>query len=648
MSEDVIKARLADGRELTFPVGTDPAVIQRTVKNVLRAGNIPPIPQPQGIPQPKRTTGQGLAEVAASAVDMAPFGLGSEAGAVTQTLLGQAGIGDFPPTLEENLEQNRRILEQSDPTARTIGQVVGAVPAGFAFGAPQSVAQASRQGTVLGTGFGAGATEGGLPERAIGAGVGALTGAGTAAAGQAIIQGISRAIANARTGLDTPTRRAMDQVLEELREGNITPQQAINRVERLGPEGVLADLPELRALAGDVATRSAAGGRVAESAMRGRRLGGEQRTNQALDAALGGRNTREARQAAVSGRKQQAGDLYDAALNRVNELQRTPELEALIGTPGVKGSGSRRIRNELRKVRDDDPAFRDLPDTDPNLLHEVRVALADKTKGQGQPKRRLNRIVQQLTDAMEGAGATGYREAVDQYRTDSLMIEAFDQGFNSFKQLPEDVNAFLQAAGPGQRDMFVAGLGRRVAADLATGETKAASLGVRSVLRGERAKVLQETLGDDAYNQLRNRLLREIEFAGTEQRALRGTQTQPREAAAERAQQRLNRGRRAMEAIRGGRGAQAALLETALGSRSPASRVAEETALAQLLFRSQGQGLAPGRFESRSPLVELALRQRLLQGGSRLTAPARKPSVGLAGAAAAQAAANNPLLGSGF
>ncbi len=645
----MIEARLADGRVLRFPDGTDPAVIQSTVKRVMQAGDVPPIPQPQRGPQPMRTTGQGLAEVAASALDMAPFGLGAEAGAVSQTLLGQAGIGDFSPSLAENLEQNRRILEQSDPTARTIGQLSGAIPLGFAFAAPTSVGQAARQGAVLGAGFGAGVTEGGPVERGIGAITGAATGGAAGAAGQAIIQGIGRAIANRRTGLDAPTRRALDRALAEAEAGDITPQQLANRVQRLGPEGMLADVPEMQALAGDVATGSAAGRRVAEAAIRGRRTSAGQRVDEALDLALAGRNTQEARDNILQARQSQAEDLYGQALSG-GELQRTPALAELIGTPtdeGIEG-GSRLVRRQIEQIRNSNPRFRDLADTNPDLLHAVRVQLGERTRRPGAASRNINDVVQQLTDAMDQAGATGYRQAVDQYRSDSLMVEAFDQGRGALNALPEDVGRFLQGASPGERDSFVAGLGREVVRRLSEGETGAASRGVRSVLSGERADVLRQTLGDEAYDQLRNRLLREIQFAGTETRVLRGSQTQPREAAEKQAQERLGRLRRGAEAIRGGRGSQAALLEQFIGSRVPASRVAEDRSLAQILFRSQGQGLAPGRFESRSPLVELALRQSMLRGAGRATAPARQPAVGLAGGLAAQAAANNPLLGSGF
>jgi hypothetical protein len=51
----MMKAKLADGRVLEFPDGTDPAVIQNTVKKILGQGAqpiIPPLPQPDALQQP--------------------------------------------------------------------------------------------------------------------------------------------------------------------------------------------------------------------------------------------------------------------------------------------------------------------------------------------------------------------------------------------------------------------------------------------------------------------------------------------------------------------------------------------------------------------------------------------------------------------
>ena len=300
------------------------------------------------------------------------------------------------------------------------------------------------------------------------------------------------------------------------------------------------------------------------------------------------------------------------------------------------------MRGVIASLRRSNPRWRDVADTDPQLLHQVRVTLGERSRAQGAPARNINDVVQQLTDAMDDAGATGYRQAVNEFRSNSAIIDAFDEGRKAINALPETVEAFLSDATEGEATAYVAGLGRESLRRLSTGETGTASQAVRSLLRGERAQVMREALGPEAYNAFRNRLLRELRFAQTQGRVLGGSPTQPRQAGAAEQFRRLERASRAGQRLREGSvlGAGAELL-TAAERSGP--RVAEERALAQLLFRSQGQGLPAGRFQAPTPLLELAERQRLLGGAGALTSPLRGAARGGAGSGGGGAA--SALLG---
>lgn len=520
-----------------------------------------------------------------------------------------------------------------------LANVARGLPAGrMTLQAPRTVGEATKQGAGLGALYGAGFSEAETPaDLAVDVGAGGATGALGGAAGQGLIQGIGRMVARIRQGVNRPTAQAMDDVLREMNAGGITPQQAIQRLKRLGPEGMLADMPQLERLAQQTASRTATGANVARSAIEGRKAGASQRVNDALDMALQGRNPREVRAAVLQSRKQEADRLYTDALAG-GPLELTDDLAGLIGQPGKKGveGGSSLVRGQLESIRRSNPRFRDAPDTDPDLLHAVRVALADKSTGQGAAKRNINDIVQQLTDAMDDAGATGYRSAVDQYRTDSLTLKAFDEGRKALNALPEDISAFMKGASKAEKDSFVAGVGREIARQLETGETKAATTGVRNVLRGERAQVLREVLGPDEYKAFRDRMLREIEFAETAGRIRGGSPTQPRQGAAQEQIRQLGRVDRALRAVRGEGGSvvgAAAELATPRGTPN----LDYEKALAQMLFRSQGQGLPSGRFAAENPLLELDLRRRLLEGATRIMAPGRAAARGVAGAAGGRA-----------
>ncbi len=539
-----------------------------------------------------------------SVTEGATLGFSDEITALVASLV-KEGLS-YDQALQVARERMARI-----PTAQRVGgNIVGGVATApmMGFRAPAGAAQAFRQGTGLGALAGAGYAEGDLAERVRGAAVGGALGGPLAVAGQQAIGLIGRAIARARQGVDRQTAKAMDRVLQELQAGEVTPQQAAQRVQRLGPEGMFADVPELQRLAQQTAARTTTGQRIAQRTLEGRTAGGGARINAVLDNAFQGRPLREVRQGIVRTRAQEAKPLYEQALE-VGPLRRTEALEDLIGE-----KGSSLIKGQIASIKRSNPRFRDLPDEDPNLLHAVRVALSERSKGLGANKRNINDVVQQLTDAMDDAGATGYRQAVDTYRSDSLMLEAFDLGRKALTDLPENVAGYLKGASTGEREAFISGLGREVARRVETGETGNAAQAVRGILRGEKAQVLRETFGPEAYGAIRNRLLRELSFSQTAGRVLGGSPTQQRQAQAAEQMRRLGRVERAGEAIRGGRGMMGAVAEGLSAAQPTAPNVAQERALAQLLFRSQGQGLGQQRFAGRTPLLELAQREALLRG----------------------------------
>lgn len=595
-----------------------------------------PIPQPTGQEFLREQPGVAT-NIARSVSEGATFGFSDEIKAAIE-----AGIREGR-TFDEAVELQRNRMERIPAGQRITGNIAGGLLSAPALGlrAPAGLAQAARQGAGLGALAGAGFAEGGPVERGIGAAVGGTLGAPLAAGGQGLAQVVGRAIARVRQGVTGPTAAAMDDVLRELSAGEITPQQAAARVQRLGPEGVLADVPELQRLAQATSTKTGAGQNIAKSALEARRAGAGGRITRALDAAIGGKNTKEARQSILRARRAEAANLYDEALSQ-GPLQRTDQLASLIGDDAGKG-GSTLVRGQLESIRRSNPRFKGMADTDPELLHATRVALSERTKGpMTAGKSNINDIVQQLTDAMDDAGATGYRNAVDQYRSDSLMLEAFDKGRKALNELPENIEEFMKTAPTGEQEAFVSGLGREMLRQLETGETKAATTGIRNIFRGERAQILREALGPEGYSAFRNRLLREIRFSETGVRTLGQSITQPRQAATAERLRGLGRLERAGQAVRG----QGSLIGAAAELATPrgAANIPRERALAQLLFRSQGQGLPSSRFAAETPLLELAQRQRLLQGAGSLTAPLRG-ALGPGAAGVSAGRASDPLLG---
>lgn len=171
-----ITAELADGRRLEFPDGTDPAVVQMTVKRTIGASGEPETPQlsPEQIAAHAKTAGasnwRGENPIKAAALDFATGATGLGRG-----ILNTFGAGiEKPPASRDTGWQTAGSF--ADPVALGIGGGVGkALPYAPVLG--KGVVEGAKAfGKNLGAGALAGGAIGGLSEEgdaATGAGLGA-------------------------------------------------------------------------------------------------------------------------------------------------------------------------------------------------------------------------------------------------------------------------------------------------------------------------------------------------------------------------------------------------------------------------------------------------------------------------------------------
>lgn len=220
-----ITAKLADGTELQFPDGTDPAVVQRTVQSMMaqkanpaadpaamrnriaaaQANGITPARAAQQaaidkpVEQQMRDPG-GMSAFISGAGQGLSFGFGDEIGA------GMAALNPFDGTsYDEALNGIRGINESAAfarPKTEMAGQVAGAiVPALFGGGVPMGAAKtvAGRvgmgavAGAIEGGAYGFGTGEGGIANRATNAAKIGAIGAGAGAAAPAVMAGLRMA-----------------------------------------------------------------------------------------------------------------------------------------------------------------------------------------------------------------------------------------------------------------------------------------------------------------------------------------------------------------------------------------------------------------------------------------------------------------------
>jgi hypothetical protein len=266
-------------------------------------------------------------------------------------------VGDYGAALGEERGRDETFREENPvaaTTAQIAGGIGGAVAAAPAVGAAlgtRALANVPRWLQAAGIGAGAGAAagfgqgEGGVENRLESAAYGSGLGLGAglvfpvvlnalAKHGKAAVQPLIQRFSNAPAGMTiTP---AIRQILVRLERDQMTPDQAIEQLRRLGPEAGIADvggenmLSLARGVAQRVPGREAAGTFYSE-----RNVGTGQRVlNDLLDGLTGGDPRFHQRIEALSAqRAADARPLYDQAYKA--DIEISPRLRSLLDRPAI-------------------------------------------------------------------------------------------------------------------------------------------------------------------------------------------------------------------------------------------------------------------------------------------------------------------------
>ena len=243
-----------DGSTFSFPEGTG----QDVITSALTAHY-----------KPKQTTGDYITGLVRSAAQGATFGLVDEAAAGLDTLVGQ---GSYDENLAKQRAMNKAFADEN-PVSAFLTSGAGSIASGAgalklagkvapaiynAFTKLNPYAQAAIGGAAGGAASGFGEGEGGFLPRLGGA---AVSGTAGAALGPAF-QGVGQGIQYARSG---PADRAAMRVRNSLARDQMTPDQAMTRLDELGPVSTLADLgPNMQGLGAAVASVPGQGKKAAE------------------------------------------------------------------------------------------------------------------------------------------------------------------------------------------------------------------------------------------------------------------------------------------------------------------------------------------------------------------------------------------------
>jgi hypothetical protein len=227
------------------------------------------------------------------AADTLSWGAGDEMAAGLKTLTG-------PRTYEQNLEDQRRLqstLQGANPKSYLGGQVAGAIVPGLvtgggsaAVGMGGKIATSAGLGALQGGAYGFNSGEGGAENRMKSAGTNAVIGAFTGGAAPVVAKGVGAAWNGVMTALNNRgiPAKAQNMVLSMLQEAGLTPQQAMQKLDGLGPDAMLADIaPGMQTAAGGTALQTPSAQTLMAERLANRRGGGQTRMWSALDDAFG-------------------------------------------------------------------------------------------------------------------------------------------------------------------------------------------------------------------------------------------------------------------------------------------------------------------------------------------------------------------------
>ena len=569
-----ITAQLADGTQLQFPDGTDPAVIQRVVKQQMasKASDHAPLAQaiaaaglPPDAPSGEQQFGSAMKAGFQGIHNGMLMGFGDNMNGALGAVLSDPTAPDYLSGMGARYAGERDYYRQQyaankaqHPAALAAGNIGGAV-----LGAIPSLPYATGK-TLMGTmarGAAMGAAQGGISGAGYAdgqdvvnqAGQGALLGGTLGAALPAAIAGVRAVAVDPITGIiDSLANRANQgkaarAISDAARAANMGPAEidaALAAARAAGQTEFRAmdamGLPGQRAASGIARSGGDAGAEIAKY-LESRQIGQGERVGSFVDQAFATKGTTAAKTAAdmTAARGAAADTAYAAARGNAAPVDVQGALGVIDArTSGMAGSGiagdgiDAKLMGYRSRLAGDGKGLG--PDvtgaqlSDFNRVLGVKQAVQDDIgaavrAGRNNEARELGKLVTELDASLE-ASSPAYRQANDGFRAASQNIGAIDTGAEmaSRGRAADNVPAF-QAMTPNQQQAARIGYGDNLLNSLERNPALTANKAKPLILSQKRAdEAAAIALQPDLYA---SRLARENTMWETQNRALGGSRT---------------------------------------------------------------------------------------------------------------------------
>lgn len=490
------------------------------------------------------------------AADTASWGYGDEMAAGMESVMG----GDYDQALNRQ-RQSAGVARDENPWSYTGGQATGAIIPGVltagATTAPrlggrvvQGALTAGGQGAIYGFGEGEGGVVPRLQEAGRTGAISTVLG-GTApivAAGVgAAWRGVSNWLAN--RGVDA---RSTAEILDMVQQSGLTPQQVEQRLDELGPEGMLADISSgMQVETGGTARASTEAGSIISDRLAARRMGANARTSSALDDAFGPAADPYTVRQGTKAAKGAISPEYEAAIQNAPALP--PNIEGLMARGLTNPSAGMALTNRkaMLGIMDeiDDALGAGSPSEtasrllnlrqslDASIIHDGRQAFslssADKAN-QDVLKQARSYIDRVLKDNIPGIA-----EADKKFATASRSQAAYDQGRKDVMRggpdtmTPAELNAIRARSNPVENTMRQQGIRTELGRQISNQNANPANKIDRTLQRDWNTEKLSGEIGQPKTAKLAQALDAEHTFTETSNlgEAARGSRTNVLESA---------------------------------------------------------------------------------------------------------------------
>ena len=449
--------------------------------------------------------------------------------------------------------------DKAHPYASTAMQLAGGIASGGAalkagvpvLGGSGSLAQRAAVSGAIGGGTGAvdGFTrgEGGIQNRAENAGTGAIIGAGIGMAAPIAAAGVGAAARGVMDALDGGAVAGVSRsVSRQLT--NVADEGALARARELGPDAMLLDTgPSLRGFAAGGAQQPGAARTIFSEALGAREQGANQRIQQGINAALGPAPVPSQLEAVMQASRQSLGPDYQKAIagaRAVDTRGLADNLDtAIVDQRGAGRAAVQRVRDMLNIHGTDqlDPSPQALLNTRQAI--DGMLAKETDTNAQrllGSARKSVDDEIARVIPGIKDVDAR-YAELARQSEGLQAGGRVLDGGKTAIR--PPELDAMIsQGVQPQGRFVGPSAValrtrqGARAEIDRLVGTTANDRMGLKKAIQGEgdwnRTK-LETLFGKAPTDDLLRLADREATYAASNQLAFGGSQTAPRQAAAE-------------------------------------------------------------------------------------------------------------------